>query len=67
MNLTTNMWDKTTNALGKTHVWKNKLAKKAKNNNAKLKSRPSTMCIIVKKGRQQKKKLFEVWDKIPKP
>jgi len=36
------------------HVWKNTLAKKAKNYNAKWKSRPSTMCTIGKKERQQK-------------
>ncbi len=52
------MWDKTTNALDKTHVWKNTLAKKAKNYNAKWKSRPSRMCTIAKKERQPKKKCY---------
>jgi len=53
MNLTINKWSNTIDALGKTHLETHALTREAKNNYAKWKLKPSIICIIVKKGKQQ--------------
>ncbi len=53
MNLTINKWGSTIDALGKTHLKKRALTREAKNNDAKWKFKPSIICNVMKKWKQQ--------------
>jgi hypothetical protein len=68
MNWITNKWSSTTNALGKTHIWKSThLPRNQKNNNVKWKFKPNTMFNGGKKKDNKHPIMFQAWDKTPKP